>query len=260
MAEYEIRSGAFSIIGDRAVQQDSYSKVENPDGIVLAAVYDGMGGLQGGEKASQTCKEILEASFLEEEKLSVPDSSEWIMDMMNLMDRKVHELTTEDGETLGGGSTCVMVLADGHEFKLGCVGDSMIYLLREDELIRLTRMHNYNLVLDNMVKNGEINEEERLLRSAKGEALISYLGMGGLAMGDIRNIFWKDKDYLILCSDGLYKSLSDLQIKAIVEESGGNPQIAARRLCEEAYRLRTRKQDNTTVVVVKYTRTEECSL
>lgn len=55
---------------------------------------------------------------------------------------------------------------------------------------------------------------------------------------------------LILCSDGLYKSLDEQQVQAIVEESGENVQIASKRLCEEALRLAVSKQDNTTVIVI----------
>ena len=43
-----------------------------------------------------------------------------------------------------------------------------------------------------------------------------------------------------------------LNLQAIVEESGGNMSIAAERLCKEAQRLGECKQDNTTVIAVRY--------
>ena len=65
-------------------------------------------------------------------------------------------------------------------------------------------------------------------------------------------ISWKEGDILILCSDGLYKALNNEQILAIIEESGGNMDIAAKRLCTEAHRLSKKKQDNTTVILLEY--------
>ena len=65
-------------------------------------------------------------------------------------------------------------------------------------------------------------------------------------------ILMNQGDIVILASDGLYKSLTAVQIQAIVEESGGNMSIAAERLCKEAQRLGECKQDNTTVIAVRY--------
>ena len=58
-------------------------------------------------------------------------------------------------------------------------------------------------------------------------------------------------DVIIMCSDGLYKSLDDEQIQAILEESGNNVKIMSDRLVDTAYRLATGKQDNTTVIAIR---------
>ena len=62
---------------------------------------------------------------------------------------------------------------------------------------------------------------------------------------------------LVLCSDGLYKAMDNEQIAAVIEESGENMDLAAKRLCLEALRLSRKKQDNTTVIVVRYVGTGE---
>lgn len=253
-----IKQGVFSIRGDRDSQQDSWILLSDRDDLLLASVCDGMGGLSGGEKASQTCTKIIEKEFEDAKELTVNDSQEWMIDTLNEADAAVASLKKGDGSPLGGGSTCVMVLADRHAFQIGNVGDSRISLLRDGILYTLNNMHNYNYLLEKMVENGEIDEEERKMRSVDGEALVSYLGMGNLAMLDTseKSIPWKKNDWLILCSDGLYKSLNDKQITAILEESGDNPSVAAERLCMEADRLKRRKQDNTTVIVLWCKRTE----
>ena len=55
----------------------------------------------------------------------------------------------------------------------------------------------------------------------------------------------------MLCSDGLYKTLTEEQIEAVVTESGGNISIAGERLRETAGRWGRNGQDNTTVILLK---------
>ena len=69
-------------------------------------------------------------------------------------------------------------------------------------------MHNYNLKLDDMVRNGTISQEEWIRESHRGEALISFLGLGELPLIDVNTepLVMESGDMLILCGDGLYKA------------------------------------------------------
>lgn len=135
-------------------------------------------------------------------------------------------------------------------------GDSVIYYMDAQGLHTVTRMHNYNLRLEQLLNSGKISLEEAKKESmnGRGEALISFLGIGGLPLVDSGSqaVVMKQGDIVILASDGLYKSLTMVQIQAIIEESGGNMTIAAERLCKEAWRLGEAKQDNTTVIAARY--------
>ena len=251
--------GRYSILGDRASQQDScdYVYLENRS-LLLASVCDGMGGMAGGERASSTAISAIMGTFREKAPADLTGAPQWMTEMFIECDRLVSGLTKADGSPLGGGSTCLMVISDKTRFLWGCVGDSRIMLLRGGKLLTLTRMHNYYLRLNEMLSTGTIDKAEYQKEAVRGEALISYLGMGQLPLIDVPRepIAWADGDVLIICSDGLYKSLNDEQITAIVEESGGSMQLAAKRLCDEAFRLAKKKQDNTTVITVGYTRGE----
>ena len=247
--------GCCSILGDRKSQQDSCDYVFLEDRqLLLASVCDGMGGMAGGELASQTAIRAITRTFREQAPSGLTDAPQWMTDMFVECDRQVAALTREDGCPLGGGSTCLMVISDQTCFVWGCVGDSRIMLLRGGNLLTLTRMHNYFLRLDEMLSTGTIDKAEYQKESVRGEALISYLGIGQLPLIDVPRepIAWARGDVLVICSDGLYKSLSDEQITAIIEESGGNMQLAAKRLCAEAFRLARKKQDNTTVITISY--------
>lgn len=244
--------GRYMIVGDRAYQQDACDLCRG-ETLLFAVLCDGMGGMEGGELASKTAVSAIMERFTEQPPASLSEAPPWMYELFIEADRRVSELTREDGSFMGAGSTCLMLAADEKCFVCGCVGDSRIALLRGGKLHTLTRMHNYSLKLEEMLETGEITQEEAIQESARGEALISYLGMRGLERIDVMEPSeWRSGDVMIICSDGLYKALDDQQIQAIVEESGGNMQLAASRLCDEAYRLAVRKQDNTTVIAIRY--------
>lgn len=254
MKEHGFDIGMYSILGDRSSQQDA-SVFEWNGTTLLATVCDGMGGMEGGEYASKTGISTLVELMRRQPPQSVETAGEWLKMAFMEANRRVASLVNERGERMNAGSTSVAVMICGSKLQWGCVGDSSIYMMRNAHIEVVTRMHNYNLRLDEMFRRGEIDEEERNRQAARGEALISYLGIGYLPLIDTAKtpITLQKEDIVLLCSDGLYKSLDIEQIRAIIEESGGNMDLAARHLCEEAYRLAIRKQDNTTVIVLRYT-------
>lgn len=245
--------GQYSILGDRKSQQDT-AIFEWNGPLLLAAVCDGMGGLEGGEYASRTGITVLAERMRCLPPDGIDSAAGWIRNALIEADGKVAALTNEWGERMNAGSTAVAAVMKENQMQWGSVGDSSIYMMREGHLEQLTRMHNYHLRLAEMLRSGEIDEQERDRQSMKGEALISYLGIGGLPLVDTTRqpITLQEEDIILLCSDGLYKTLDTEQIRVIIEESGGNMELAAERLCKEAYRLAIRKQDNTTVIVIRY--------
>lgn len=251
-----IETGSYTIVGDRKSQQDCMEFSETED-IVLAVVCDGMGGMSGGERASREAVDSIFESFAKDFERDEAMYTRWMNRAFVKADETVSGLTDPEGNILRGGSTGVIALIKENRFYWGSVGDSVIYFMDEQGIHTVTRMHNYNLRLEQMLNNGEISREEARAESERGqgEALISFIGVGGLPLIDtgVKPIPMKPGDVVILASDGLYKSLNTFQIQAIVEESGGNMSIAARRLCEEAYRLATGKQDNTTVIIMQCT-------
>lgn len=253
----ELTMGIAADIGSRENQQDtSFGQVDGNS--AFAVVCDGMGGLEGGEVASQTAVRTLVGDYYSlEQKNQMP---QFFMEEAHKLNEAVCNLENEDGKSLDAGTTIVAVYVNEGKAQWLSVGDSKIYILRKEEILPVNREHNYRLRLDEMLEQGEITEEEYAEDESRAEALISFLGVGDLELMDINEKPFplKDEDVILLCSDGLYKALEDDLILNIVQLSLPNTQLAAKRLIDAVKEKKVKNQDNTSVVLIQYhTKKEE---
>lgn len=251
----EVIIGCSSILGDRNSQQDSYAAgTTEKNQLTYGIVCDGMGGMDGGETASKTATEFLRKCI---EKLSElceenedQDVREALFHMMKQADNAVDDLTDENGKKLRCGTTAVICIIKNGLLFWASVGDSRIYITRGEGIFALTNDHNY----DFMAEQRKNDEDFIFNPEIRRDALVSYLGMGRLPYIDLNmepfNLVNGDK--IILCSDGLYKSLSDEQIRGIFLSEETDMERAASMLTAAASMNQATNRDNTTVIVFKY--------
>ena len=212
-----LSASAVSVTGTRSYQEDCLMYQVLDDG-VLGVVCDGMGGLAHGERSSACAVDGLSQYFLERPRDGIPMSRYW-EEAVRSLDETVAELKDKNGQPLGGGTTLAAVFIQGNCMTYAAAGDSMIYLLRNGSLKRLVRMHNYRLLLEQRLAAGDISSDEYEKGLSDGEALITYLGMKGIEVWDCPDepLLLEDNDRILLCSDGLYKGLSEVQIRKTME-------------------------------------------
>lgn len=242
--------GMSSIIGTRKSQQDSIFGCADQKG-ALGIVCDGMGGLAGGELASKTAvHSIVDAWYALDEITDVP---QFLETEAENADQKVFLQEDGRGKHMEAGSTVVAVVVKERELYWLSVGDSRIYIIRGNEIMAVNREHNYRMTLDRKLKAGEITQEEYDAEEYRAEALISYLGMGHLPFIDVNRkpFLLEDQDIIILCSDGLYRSLAEDEILAIAKRQE-TMQGAADELTRTALGEKQSGQDNTSVVILRY--------
>lgn len=249
----DLKVGLNSIIGTRQYQQD-YVYYYSDSRETLAVICDGMGGLDGGERASRTAAECLGSAFASRNpQIAIPD---FLCEQAAVMNDRVTGLKGKDGAPLHAGTTIVAVVVQEHRLYWLSIGDSKIYIIRNEEMSQVNREHNYRLTLSEALKCGTISQEQYNAEEKKrqAEALISYLGIGSLSLMDMNRTPFEmqDGDVVLLCSDGLYKSLNDSQIKAMVRDNDIDMNIAADRLCAMALRSGRGGQDNTSVLLLRY--------
>lgn len=243
--------------GNRKYQQDAVfitpSKVlaSNKKTRVLALVCDGMGGMADGGKASQTAIQMMVQGFQKVEKYPELDIPAFFRQGILAIDRTIAAFPKEDGK--GSGTTMVACIAEDNKLYWASVGDSRIYIIRGNQMQQVTRDHNYWLRLQEMVAAGQMTMEEAMSKRQK-EALISFLGIGNVSLMDINTTPFELKygDVVMLCSDGITKTLPDAQIKKIITDDAVKPEQKAEALVEAATHANSHSQDNTSVALIHY--------
>jgi protein phosphatase len=229
------RLAQHSIPGRRPYQEDSIFCDPLADGRLLVAVADGMGGHAAGEVASALALATL--------KSAVEDGTE-LGEAFRLANEKVHQKSMEPGKQ-GMGTTLVAVIIDGDEYLVGNVGDSRGYLISPEGIERITQDHSF---VAEAMKRGQ--SEEEATASQWRDALTRAIGTDAKVEADVFGPFpVKRNSALLLCSDGLYKTLRDSDLREIFRRSGG-PKGACQALVAEAYERGS--DDNISVVVTEF--------
>ena len=248
-ARYEIQLR--TDLGGRADQQDS-AYVYTGDDLVFALVCDGMGGTENGALASRIAVSSGRALLLEylknQKDKNIP---QFLIDAFVDLDAIVSQ---ELGKRKGG-TTAVAAFLEGDQLYWFSSGDSRLYIFRGGDLVQATRDHNYFLRLNEQLQKGEINEQEYERESARGEALISYLGVGGLPVFDLTStpLELMDGDILLLTTDGLYKALPESLIAHVMSSSGSVVKMADKLMSQIQVLKSTVVLDNTTFALIQIT-------
>ena len=219
----------------------------------LFVVADGMGGHASGEIASAIAVESVQGVLLgainpDETRLdrSSMDQEEEIRERlryaMNQASISIRQTAMANPIHAGMGTTLAVLLIEDDEAHLGHVGDSRIYLFRDEKLHRLTRDHT---VVQQEIDAGTLTPELARIVPHKN-ILTQSVGYHGPVEPDTSTRPIDEGDVFILCSDGLTDPLSDAELTEICAQH--DPEDLAEVLVQKAIEHGT--EDNVTVVVV----------
>lgn len=219
----------------------------------LAAVADGMGGHTAGELASaiavKVLKERLESMVAGnikpaqyDEKMSVATNR--LAFAAQLANDVIFEASKSIPENRGMGTTLSAVLFTGDTVSTAHIGDSRIYRLREGNLEQLTQDHS--LVMD-QVRKGLITKQQAE-KSSLQNILTRALGTQKTAAIDTAQHQVMENDRFFLCTDGLFKAVTEDEIKSVLSENQDN-QAACDAMVKKANDAGG--PDNVTVVIME---------
>lgn len=206
----------------------------------LFIVADGMGGHIGGEIASASAVDRLRV--VAERGTVTPE------DIEDALERAVgdiadHPETTDDGT----GTTVTGVyldVVDGEpQWTTLNIGDSRVYLLREQAIAQVTTDHS---VVQELVAAGRLSPEEAE-QHPYGNVITRAVGPSDGVTPDYVRLDVVDGDRFVICSDGLTKELTDYGILHFLLEND-DPAAAVTAMMHAA--LENGGRDNVTVIVL----------
>lgn len=262
MAAVRVVCGGSSDVGRvRANNEDAYRIV---DELRLYVLSDGMGGEAHGEVASaiavqtvtEHCAELVHAEQGSARKANGKsaadagtngESSERAMILasaVRLANKKIFWSAEKNAAQKGMGATLTAAWIDGRKLTLAHVGDSRVYLLRGGELHQLTSDHS---LVAEQVRRGIITVDEAA-KSDMQSVLLRALGAQLEVEVETGEQGLMARDVLLLCSDGLSRMVSDVEIAGALQAES-DPQKAAENLV--ALANENGGADNVTAIVVR---------
>lgn len=234
------------LIGARETQEDAYLVTPlSPEGDALVTVADGMGGHAAGNVASELAVQALNRH------VSDHYAREAVAELLrNAVDRANHAIakTVNEQATLKGmGCTVVAVVVSASGLQWASVGDSLLYLIRGNEIRKLNADHSYGALLDRLAAMGQPIAPEP---GCPRHMLLSALTGDDILEVDCpaEPIQVRPGDRLLIASDGL-NTLNHDQITAICP-AARSARDCADRLLTAITHARAKHQDNVTVVVI----------
>lgn len=195
----------------RPENQDRW--IADPDrGLFLIA--DGMGGVAAGKLGADIVAEVLPSLLrqrLDPTRLDETAATLVRESLIELSD-EIHETAKSRFGTNGVGATVVLAVIRGHEALIAHLGDSRAYLFR-NELQSLTRDHS---LLQVMLDEGLVSPCD--VAACSRAQLTQFIGMQDAPAPAVRRLTLRPGDRLLLCTDGVWGSLSHERMEAIVAE------------------------------------------
>ena len=227
--------------GGRAKNEDrmGYCYTRESGLFVLA---DGMGGHPEGEVAAQLALQTISALYQKEARPTIVDTTEFLSLALLAAHHQIIRYASEKGMLDTPRTTVVAAILQGTGVTWVHCGDSRLYVMRDGELLTRTRDHSY---LEQ--QNAGIIK----ISTANRNILFTCLGSPAKPVFDIAGpVTLHEGDKLMLCSDGLWGSLTDADI--VRHMAGKSVSEAVPEMVEHALRVGGPRSDNVTVLAMEW--------
>ncbi len=224
--------------------------VDAEHGVFVVA--DGVGGSTGGEIASgmlveQVQEEAAALGALARSGNPILDREHRervfakLLQLVQKMNATIYERGKEVDPMRPPATTCDLVVLSDQAAFIAHVGDSRVYLLRGEEIFRITEDHTFA----EQLRQEEVDDAAVLERYRN----VLTRSVGGRPQVDVDALFidLQSGDHLLMCSDGITDYLSGAELLEYAQEHAGPALIEA--YVEES--KRRGGKDNITAVLVE---------
>lgn len=231
-----ISVGASKIGLVRKFNEDKFYMGEN-----FWLIADGMGGYKGGEIASSIAIDDISQALISVEHISEEKLIEVVISVNGEILRRV-----KNNYTLKGmGTTTIIGYVENNKLYWANVGDSRLYVLRNEKLQQISKDHS---LVQSLIDNGEITEEQRISYPNKNY-LTRAVGVLDFISVDTGTFPLLEGDRLLLCSDGLSSYVANDQIEKIMNEYAQDDNLVLEKLFEAVYE--SGAKDNVSIILVR---------
>ncbi len=254
-----IEAGARTDLGRvRKNNEDCYSIDSS---LQLYVLSDGMGGEAHGEVASKLAVQTIlthcrqsensrATPIFGESSTDVSDRTNRLASAIHLANRKVFETASSNEEQRGMGATIVAAWIEAQRLSIAHVGDSRAYLLRAGSMDQLTADHS---LVAEKVRVGILTPQEADA-SEMQSVLTRAVGTSNTVEVDTDEQVLLAGDFVLLCTDGLTRMVTDPEIASMLLTST-SAQEAAERLVDLAND--NGGVDNVSVIVLRVSEKSE---
>jgi len=230
MEKSNLKTSAFGLAKGAELLSDDNFSVQHFQDITIAVLCDGVGSAKEGREASLRTVEYFVNSFkLKPQAWSIPQALEQFTNSINNILYSESSINYGKPELL---TTLAVIVIDGNRLYGANIGDSRIYLLRDEKLFQLSFDHI-------------INEEN------KTHILTKVIGISDRIEPYLFENNLEINDHILLCSDGLYTEIDDSEI---IEKT---PLLANGIVKYVNKKMYENLRDDTSAVVVKYLQDDE---
>ena len=207
----------------------------------LFVLADGMGGHPEGEVAAQIALQTIAARFQSQAKPALADVQEFLSSALLAAHHQILRYACDKGALDSPRTTLVAAVVQGGSATWAHCGDSRLYMVRAGELLTRTRDHSYM----------ELPHIPASLAHINRNVLFTCLGSPTKPIYDLAGpVALEQGDRILLCSDGLWGTLSDEDIATqLSQQTVSN---AVPDLVEAALRKAGESSDNVTVVALEW--------
>lgn len=226
--------------GGRALNEDrmGYCYTREAALFVLA---DGMGGHPDGEIAAQIALQVVSVCFQQKAKPLLEDPKAFLEDALLRAHRQILRYAGGKGMMDTPRTTLVAALLQKGQVTWIHCGDSRLYWVRDGQMVERTRDHSYS----------EMRKVSGLMTPSNRNVLFTCLGSPSKPIYDVSEAKRLEQgDQIMLCSDGLWGSVSNNDIVQIMHQKPVAQFVPA--LVDAALRRAGDSSDNVTVLALEW--------
>lgn len=185
----------------------------NPQAFIVA---DGMGGHKAGDIASKMAVESISKSiscYLEKND-DGRTIEQVLRDAINNANEIIFQYALENLNGSSIGTTLTAGLINNGKLTIAHIGDSSFYLIRNENIEKLTRDHSF---VGELVDKGILDQEEARVHPLRNQ-ITRALGYEKEVQIDFYSLDVLPDDIYLLCTDGLTVKLSSDELLSMLRE------------------------------------------